>query len=108
MFKTYIVHIKGVPLFQGEAQAVMLPGVVGEFEVGADHAPVTSLLKGGAITISAGFAKGQKRFEGFFERQAVKETQDSHGNIFWTLKIQQGLMRFDGTELMAVVEKGIL
>ena len=38
-------------LFSGEAQAVFLPGTLGEFEVLPDHAPSISSLDGGQVKL---------------------------------------------------------
>ena len=38
-------------LFNGEAQAVFLPGTLGEFEVLQDHAPIISSLAKGEVKL---------------------------------------------------------
>ena len=38
-------------LFRGEAEAVFLPGTIGEFEVLESHAPIISSLTGGEIKL---------------------------------------------------------
>ena len=81
MFKVNIVHISDRILHEGESDSVLLPGVVGEFEVGLQHAPIASLLTSGKIWV----------------RTAEK-------NSARVVTIRQGLMRFDGKELYAVVE----
>ena len=78
MFKAYIVHISDKVLHEGNAERVMMPGVLGEFEVGEHHIPLVSLLAKGVVTV-------------FGEKKTA-------------YKIQQGLMRFDGERLFAVVE----
>jgi F-type H+-transporting ATPase subunit epsilon len=80
MFKTHVVHISDKVLHDGEVERVLLPGVIGEFEVVDHHAPIVSLLCRGPIVIC-----GQDR-----------EPK--------TIIIDQGLMRFDGYQLFAVVE----
>ena len=79
MFHTHLVHISDKILHDGRTERVVLPGVMGEFEVLDGHIAVVSLLSKGCLSV---FDKGgQKRFA-----------------------IEQGLMRFDGKELYAVVE----
>jgi len=38
-------------LFKGEVDSVAVPGVLGEFEMLKDHAPIVSLLKEGYVKI---------------------------------------------------------
>ena len=38
-------------LFKGEVDSVAVPGVLGEFEMLKDHAPIVSLLKAGHVKI---------------------------------------------------------
>ena len=78
MFKAYIVHISDTLLYEGEAKSVLLPGVVGEFEVQEKHGAIVSLLCRGAILIRGSESK--------------------------EIPIEQGLVRFDGQKLFAVVE----
>ena len=58
-------------LFKGEVDSVAVPGVLGEFEMLKDHAPIVSLLKEGYVKIfgditldediEAKFVKGKNR-----------------------------------------------
>ena len=41
-------------LFQGEAEAVTVPGTKGEFEILNQHAPIISSLKPGKLSYKAG------------------------------------------------------
>ncbi|MBI4432263.1 MAG: hypothetical protein HY592_02120 [Candidatus Omnitrophica bacterium] len=82
MFKVNIVHISDKVLHEGESSSVIVPGVMGEFEVGIQHAPVAALLMHGKIAVRS-----------LDEKNTVK-----------VVTIRQGLMRFDGKELYAVVE----
>jgi len=57
-------------LFRGEIDSLAVPGVIGDFEMLKDHAPIVSLLKEGFIKISGNitldeevqdkFSKGDK------------------------------------------------
>lgn len=77
MFRLRVVHISNKVLYEGLVEGVSLPGVSGEFEVNDLHGHLVSLLGGGVITVRPG----------------------EH-----TVAIEQGLVRFDGERLMAVVE----
>ena len=81
MFKVNLIHISEKTLHEGSAKYVLLPGVMGEFEIGIDHAPIAALLCQGKIF--------------------VREDKEDEAKV---VQIQQGLMRFDGKELFAVVE----
>ncbi|MBP5487953.1 MAG: ATP synthase F1 subunit epsilon [Bacteroidales bacterium] len=54
-------------LFSGEAQAVFLPGTLGEFEVLPDHAPIISSLDAGQVRLrlAAGKTETFKISSGF-------------------------------------------
>lgn len=41
-------------LFEGEAQSVTLPGVMGQFQVLDRHAPLISVLEKGEVSIAGG------------------------------------------------------
>ena len=83
MFKVHLVHISDKVLHEGDADYVALPGVMGDFEVYDKHMPVVSILGRGRVTI-----------------KVPNETKEEFKRIL----IEQGLMRFDGKELYAVVE----
>ena len=80
MFKVDLVHISDKVLYSGKAKHVLLPGVMGEFEVGEDHAPIMSLLTKGKVLIAA---------------------ENTENKI---VMIEQGVMRFDENGLYAVIE----
>lgn len=84
MFKARVVHISYRVLFEGQVERVVLPGVMGEFEVADLHAPIVALLAHGQILI----------------RTAPKQHADEQTHI----PVDQGLVRFDGKELYAIVE----
>ena len=80
MFKTHLVHISDEILHEGVAQRVVMPGVLGDFEIAERHVPMVSLLAKGYVWVY-----GDDRPPASF-------------------MIEQGLMRFDGKELYVVVE----
>lgn len=53
MAKTFTLVISDVsgPLFSGEVEAVSVPGVMGEMQILAQHAPLISPLKAGVIRV---------------------------------------------------------
>jgi F-type H+-transporting ATPase subunit epsilon len=80
MFKVDLVHISDKVLYSGQAHNVLLPGVMGEFEIEQDHSPILSLLSKGKVLIRG----------------------ESSDNKY--VMISQGVMRFDENGLYAVVE----
>ena len=79
MIKVNIVHISDKVLHDGMAEHVVVPGVMGDFEVVEDHIPIVSLLTRGTVMVW-------------------------NWNTLEEIPIRQGLMRFDGKELFGVVE----
>lgn len=70
VFKAQILTPNG-SLFEGEVTGVQMPGVMGRFEVKANHAPIVSTLEKGIVlvrktdgdvnyTISGGFVEVNK------------------------------------------------
>ncbi len=49
-------------LFSGEVEAVVVPGIEGEFTVMKDHAPVMTVLKAGIVQIDETASKKTKLF----------------------------------------------
>ena len=91
MFNVHIVHISDEVLHEGEAERVVLPGVLGDFEIVDLHAPIVSLLARGKISVK-------------LPQPVQVEEGSSETYQFKKVSIEQGLMRFDGKELFAVVE----
>ena len=89
MFKVQIVHISYSILYDGMSDRVAFPGVLGEFEIADQHAPMVSLLGSGRISVK--LPPDEREQDG--ERYDAKR-----------IVIEQGLMRFDGKELVAIVE----
>ena len=81
-FPVKIVHISNNILYDAEAEGVFFPSVYGETEVAPLHAPLVSLMPEGVII--------------------VKEVGEEGKTLFF--RINQGLMRFDGENLFALVE----
>jgi F-type H+-transporting ATPase subunit epsilon len=64
-------------VFEGEARSVFLPGDAAEFELLDHHAPIVSLLRGGAVTVD-------------WERK---------------IPIRKGMVKFDRNECMILAEE---
>ena len=95
MFKVRVVHISDAVLYEGSADRVVLPGVLGDFEIADLHAPIVSLLSRGVVTI---YTRAP-------EHQAPGTGEEGRGpGTLVSVPIEQGLVRFDGEELYAVVE----
>jgi len=43
-------------IFQGEVESVTVPGVVGQFQILNNHAPIVSLLQEGKVKIKGNFS----------------------------------------------------
>ena len=52
-------------IFQGDVDSVTVPGVVGEFQILNNHAPIVSLLQEGKVRIRGSFTLDEA-FEGKF------------------------------------------
>jgi F-type H+-transporting ATPase subunit epsilon len=55
-------------LFKGEVTAVTLPGVDGSFQLLNNHAPIVSILKDGAVKITASSFKFEDAVKGRFTK----------------------------------------
>ncbi|WP_310377290.1 F0F1 ATP synthase subunit epsilon [Flavobacterium sp.] len=55
-------------LFSGEITSIYLPGVVGDFQILNNHAPIVSLLKKGKLKITANSFKFSKESENLFTK----------------------------------------
>jgi F-type H+-transporting ATPase subunit epsilon len=64
-------------LFEGEAESVLLPGDMAEFEILDHHAPIVSLLRPGDVVVNA-------------------ETR---------IPIRRGMVRFDRNECVILAEE---
>lgn len=117
MFSTQIVQIADKILFVGPAERVSLPGVLGEFEVGDWHGPMVSILAEGVILIQLAddWMEAQKDDEsrslktreprkGDTKVDEKEILTDAAGRRYKSIRIEQGLMRFDGNEMFVVVE----
>jgi F-type H+-transporting ATPase subunit epsilon len=85
-------------LFSGEVEAVVVPGIEGQFTVLKDHAPVMTVLKAGIVEIDEASAKKTRLFvRGGFA--------DVAGNVLTLLAEQASpLEQFDASRLAAEIK----
>ena len=60
-------------IFQGEVESVIVPGVVGQFQMLENHAPIVSLLQEGKVKIRGSFTI-DKAYQEMFTRQCQTNT----------------------------------
>ena len=83
MLHIRLIHVSDKVLHEGDVDRVVLPGVLGEFEISEGHIAIVALLASGEIVI---------------------RPVPGNGAVVKEIAIEQGLMRFDGRELQAIVE----
>ncbi len=64
-------------IFQGDVESVIVPGVVGEFQILNNHAPIVSLLKEGKVRIRGSFTLDEA-YEGKFSNGDNRKTSGCH------------------------------
>ena len=85
-------------LFSGEVEAVVVPGIEGQFTVLKDHAPVMTVLKAGIVEIDEASAKKTR----LFVRGGVAEVA---GHVLTLLAEQASpLEQFDASRLAAEIK----
>ena len=84
-------------IFQGEVDTVTVPGVVGEFQILNNHAPIVSLLQ-----------EGKVRINGSFTLDEAYENQFSNGdNGSKVLNINSGTIEMSDNKIMPGYPVGI-
>jgi len=81
-------------IFQGDVETVTVPGVVGEFQILNNHAPIVSLLKEGAVRIKGNFTIDEA-FEGKFSNG------DNGSKI---LQINSGTIEMNDNKIIILVD----
>jgi F-type H+-transporting ATPase subunit epsilon len=82
-------------LFSGEVTSVSLPGVIGDFQMLNNHAPIVSLLKKGIVRISATNFKFSKESEGLFTK-----VNDQN----YTIAIQSGTIEMKDNKVIVLAD----
>jgi F-type H+-transporting ATPase subunit epsilon len=81
-------------IFQGEVDTVTVPGVVGEFQILNNHAPIVSLLQ-----------EGKVRINGNFTLDEAYESQFSNGdNGSKVLNINSGTIEMNDNKIIILVD----
>jgi len=81
-------------IFQGEVDTVTVPGVVGEFQILNNHAPIVSLLQEGKVRINGNFAIDE-----------AYESQFSNGdNGSKVLNINSGTIEMSDNKIIILVD----
>jgi F-type H+-transporting ATPase subunit epsilon len=81
-------------IFQGEVDTVTVPGVVGEFQILNNHAPIVSLLQ-----------EGKVRINGNFTLDEAYENQFSNGdNGSKVLEINSGTIEVSDNKIIILVD----
>ena len=81
-------------IFQGEVDTVTVPGVVGEFQILNNHAPIVSLLQ-----------EGKVRINGNFTLDEAYENQFSNGdNGSKILNINSGTIEMSDNKIIILVD----
>ena len=81
-------------IFQGEVDTVTVPGVVGEFQILNNHAPIVSLLQ-----------EGKVRINGSFTLDEAFANQFSNGdNGSKVLKINSGTIEMSDNKIIILVD----
>ena len=81
-------------IFQGEVDTVTVPGVVGEFQILNNHAPIVSLLQ-----------EGKVRINGSFTLDEAYENQFSNGdNGSKVLAIKSGTIEMSDNKIIILVD----
>jgi len=81
-------------IFQGEVETVTVPGVVGEFQILNNHAPIVSLLQEGKVRINGNIAIDE-----------AFESQFSNGdNGSKVLEINSGTIEMNDNKIIILVD----
>ncbi len=81
-------------IFQGEVESVIVPGVVGEFQMLENHAPIVSLLQEGKVKI-----KGNFTIDETYENMFTKGDND-----YSELSIESGTIELNDNKMIILVD----
>ncbi|MEL4456147.1 F0F1 ATP synthase subunit epsilon [Lutimonas vermicola] len=81
-------------IFQDEVESVIVPGVVGQFQILNNHAPIVSLLQ-----------QGKVRIQGNFTLEEAYEEKFSNGdNGYKVLEINGGTIEMNDNKIIILVD----
>lgn len=81
-------------IFQGDVDSVTVPGVVGEFQILNNHAPIVSLLQEGKVRISGSFAIDK----------AYQDKFSNGDNGSKVLRINSGTIEMNDNKIIILVD----
>lgn len=81
-------------IFQGEVESVIVPGVVGQFQMLENHAPIVSLLQEGKVKIKGSFTIDE----------AYQEMFTKGDNDYSELSIQSGTIELNDNKMIILVD----
>ncbi len=81
-------------IFQGEVESVIVPGVVGQFQMLENHAPIVSLLQEGKVKIRGSFTIDE----------AYQEMFTNGDNDYSELSIQSGTIELNDNKMIILVD----
>jgi len=81
-------------IFQGEVESVIVPGVVGQFQMLENHAPIVSLLKEGKVKVRGNFTIDE----------AYKDMFIKGDNDYSELSIESGTIELNDNKMIILVD----
>ncbi len=81
-------------IFQGEVESVIVPGVVGQFQMLENHAPIVSLLQAGKVKIRGGFTIDE----------AYQDMFTKGDNDYSELSIESGTIELNDNKMIILVD----
>ncbi len=81
-------------IFQGDVESVTVPGVVGEFQMLENHAPIVSLLQEGKVKIKGSFT--------IDENYQDKFTKEDNTTVY--LPINSGTVELNNNKIIILVD----
>jgi len=87
-------------LFSSEVDSVVVPGVLGEFEMLNNHAPIVSLLKAGTVRIKLHNQKGAIDYDEL-HKEVVPQLNDKKT---LTVKINSGTLELKDNKIIVLAD----
>lgn len=81
-------------IFQGEVESVIVPGVVGQFQMLENHAPIVSLLQEGKVKVKGSFTI-DKAYQDLFTKG---------DNDYSELSIKSGTIELNDNKMIILVD----
>lgn len=81
-------------IFQGEVESVIVPGVVGQFQMLENHAPIVSLLQEGKVKVRGSFTIDE----------AYQDMFTKGDNDYSELSIQSGTIELNDNKMIILVD----